>query len=53
MKELEGKTIKEAEVNGFGITLIFTDGDVFDYIASDGGYSHYGLENADGVEYEL
>lgn len=43
---LTGKTIKEAEVDGFGIRMVFTDGAVFDYDASDGGYSQYELTEA-------
>ena len=43
---LTGKTIKEAEVDGFGIRMVFTDGAVFEYDASDGGYSQYELTEA-------
>ena len=43
---LTGKTIKEAEVDGFGIRIVFTDGAVFEYSASDGGYSQYELTEA-------
>ena len=43
---LTGKTIKEAEVDGFGIRMVFTDGAVFEYSASDGGYSQYELTEA-------
>ena len=46
MDGLTGKTIKEAEVDGFGIRMVFTDGAVFDYDASDGGYSQYELTEA-------
>lgn len=38
-KKLKGKTIVEAEVTGYDITLKFNDGSVFEYNASDGGYS--------------
>ena len=41
-----GKTVKEAEVDGFGIRMVFTDGAVFDYDASDGGCSQYELTEA-------
>lgn len=41
MEELIGKTILAAEVDGFGIALVFDDGSVFNYSASDGGYSTY------------
>ena len=46
MEELIGKTIVTAEVNGFGITLVFDDGSVFNYSASDGGYSTYDFTNS-------
>jgi hypothetical protein len=42
MKELIGKTISTAIVNGSRIELTFTDGTIFAYEASDGGYSTYG-----------
>lgn len=38
-KDLLNKTIKEIEVNGYGINLTTEDGMVLDYSASDGGYS--------------
>lgn len=41
--ELIGKTIAYAQVNGFGVMLVFEDGTTFDYTASDGGYSSYEL----------
>ena len=41
MDVLMGKTIKHAEVNGFGIILVFNDGTQFEYSASDGGYSSW------------
>ena len=40
-KELINKTIKKADVSGFGITLEFTDGSVLEYSSSDGGYSNW------------
>lgn len=46
MNDLIGKTIKEAEVDGFGIRIVFTNGAVFEYSASDGGYSQYELTEA-------
>lgn len=46
MDDLIGKTIKEAEVDGFGIRIVFTNGAVFEYSASDGGYSQYELTEA-------
>ena len=36
-----GKTVTKAEVDGYGITLFFSDGTRFIYDASDGGYSTY------------
>ena len=38
-KWLEGKKIIKADVNGNGITLVLDDNSVFEYDASDGGYS--------------
>ena len=40
-EKLIGKTIKEADIDGFGVYLTFNDGSMFEYDASDGGYSHY------------
>ena len=42
-KELIGKTITNAIVNGFEVVLIFDDDTIFDYEASDGGYSGWEL----------
>lgn len=50
MIELIGKTIKSAEVDGFGITLVFENGDTFEYGASDGGYSGYEYVQAEQTE---
>lgn len=38
-KFLVGETIVKAEVGGYGIKLTFENNYVFDYDASDGGYS--------------
>ena len=46
MEELIGKTILTAEVDGFGIVLIFDDDSTFSYSASDGGYSTYDFTNS-------
>lgn len=46
MKELIGKTILSAEVDGFSIELVFDDGSTFSYFASDGGYSTYEFTNS-------
>jgi hypothetical protein len=39
--DLVGRTISEIKVNGYGIHIKFTDGVIFDYDASDGGYSQW------------
>lgn len=44
-ERLVGKTIINAEVDGFGMTLTFDDGRIFSYSASDGGYSCYGFDD--------
>lgn len=41
---LLGKTVMSADVNGFDVRIKFTDGTVFDYSASDGGYSCWSVE---------
>ena len=41
---LLGKTVMSADVNGFGMRIKFTDGTVFDYSASDDGYSCWSVE---------
>ena len=45
-----GKTISHAKVDGFGIMLVFTNGDAFDYDATDGGYSCYEYTIAEQTE---
>lgn len=40
---LAGKTIEKAEIDGYGVFITFTDGSVFSYSATDGGYSSYAL----------
>ena len=42
-KILIGKTVKEVDINGFEVYIIFTDGTIFDYEASDGGYSSWDI----------
>ena len=42
-KELIGKIITNAIVNGYEVVLIFDDNTILDYEASDGGYSCYEL----------
>lgn len=49
-RELIGKTIINAEVNGYGMVLILDDNTTFVYEASDGGYSTYGFEDEDDEE---
>ena len=46
-KELIGKTICDADVDGYGMVLTFDDGSVFNYCASEGGYSSYGWDGED------
>ena len=41
---LVGKTVKSADVNGHGVRIKFADGTVFDYDATDGGYSCWSIE---------
>ena len=43
-----GKTVKEADIDGHGIRIVFTDGAVFHCDASDGGYSQYELTDGRG-----
>ena len=38
-EKLKGKVIIDAEITGYGVTLKLNDGTVFEYEASDGGYS--------------
>ena len=46
-KELIGKTITNAIVNGYEVVLIFDDNTILDYNASDGGYSYYELRKVE------
>lgn len=48
-KDLIGKTIESIEINGYGIEMRFTDGTVFEYDASDGGYSNWGITKGDNA----
>lgn len=48
--DLVGKTVKEIDVTGYNVVIIFTDNTEFRYYASDGGYSSWDIIN--GV-YEL
>ena len=38
-KDLIGKTLANIEIDGFGVEMLFTDGTMFIYDSSDGGYS--------------
>lgn len=40
---LVGKTVAKIEVDGFDVEITFTDGTVFWYSASDGGYSNWDI----------
>ena len=42
-KDLIGKTVKDAFIDGFGVNIIFTDGTELVYSASDGGYSSWDI----------
>lgn len=43
-KALLGKKIKEIHIDGYGIEIITEDNLRFEYNATDGGYSSYGVE---------
>ena len=40
-KDLIGKIVKDIEVDGFGLEIVFTDGTKLVYAPSDGGYSSW------------
>lgn len=40
---LIGKAIERISVDGFDVEIVFTDGTVFEYSASDGGYSSWDI----------
>ena len=40
-KVLKGKKICKADIDGWGIVLVFDDNTTFEYEATDGGYSRY------------
>lgn len=46
-KILVGKTIAKIEVDGFDVNIVFTDGTVFKYESSDGGYSCWNIYKND------
>lgn len=41
---LISKTVMSADVNSHAVRIRFTDGTVFDYSASDGGYSCWSVQ---------
>ena len=41
LKDLVGKKIIKIEANGFMVEIITEDGILFEYDATDGGYSRY------------
>lgn len=50
---LIGKTIAKIDVDGFEVNIVFTDGTVFEYASSDGGYSSWNIhKNDDNALYE-
>lgn len=49
-KDLIGKTVKEAYIDGYGVCIIFTDGTELAYSASDGGYSSWDILDLKGEE---
>lgn len=52
-RQLKGKTITNAQVEGDIIILKFDDNTRFEYHPSDGGYSTFSLENVDIFKEEL
>lgn len=40
---LVGKTIARIDVDRFDVNIVFTDGTVFEYESSDGGYSCWNI----------
>lgn len=48
VNKMIGKTIKNVDLDGFGMTIDFTDGTQFNFDASDGGYSEYEILEKEG-----
>lgn len=46
-KDLISKTIEKIDIDGYGVEIRFTDGTVFAYYASDGGYSNWEIAEDD------
>lgn len=44
-KALEGKRIRKADVDAWGIIIVFDDNTVFEYEATDGGHSRFELHD--------
>lgn len=40
-----GKTVSYSYIDGYGIEIGFTDGTVFTYVSTDGGYSGWEIEH--------
>ena len=51
-KDLIGKTIEKIEVDGYGIEMRLTDGTMFVYSASDGGYSNWDITKNDSTAWK-
>lgn len=50
---LIGKTIARIDVDRFDVDIVFTDGTVFEYESSDGGYSCWDIyKNDDTIDSE-
>ena len=49
-EDLIGKTIKEIDINGYGVEILFTDGTEFAYDASDAGYSCWNISKGSEAE---
>ena len=49
---LVGKTIAKIEVDEFDVDIIFTDGTVFKYESSDGGYSCWNIYKSNDHAYD-
>ena len=52
-RQLKGKTITQAQVDGDVVILKLNDDTKFIYNASDGGYSTFGIEGIDTFKEEL
>ena len=52
-KDLIGKTVKQADISGYGVEIVFTDGTMFSYYPSDGGYSTWDIYAFDELNRKL